>query len=208
MRSKNLFFILVVAIAAIFLGMLFFGFEDDFSGRGREMGAEVPRSFGLVLFVVSLIVVVAVLGYALVFPELTDEKLKRKPVPMPTVQKGESALGAILRVLNDDERKVVETLVAEGGTMLQKDIRWKTGLSRVKTHRILFRLAKRGIVSAEKYYNTNKITLADWLISENTTLGSLFHSIHPQSELLLHNFFILTTEQKQQRSICGENKNA
>jgi len=68
-----------------------------------------------------------------------------------------------LRVLNEDERKVIEALVAEDGTMLQKDIRWKTGLSRVKTHRILFRLAKRGIVSAEKYYNTNRITLADWL---------------------------------------------
>jgi len=85
---------------------------------------------------------------------------------VPTVEKGESALGAVLRVLNDDEKKVIKTLVAEGGTMLQKDIRWKTGLSRVKTHRILFRLAKRGIVSAEKYYNTNKITLADWLTKE------------------------------------------
>jgi len=72
----------------------------------------------------------------------------------------------MLRVLNDDERKVIETLAAEGGTMLQKDIRWKTGLSRVKTHRILFRLNKRGIVSAEKYYNTNKIKLADWLTKE------------------------------------------
>jgi uncharacterized membrane protein len=50
--------------------------------------------------------------------------------------------------------------------MLQKDIRWKTGLSRVKAHRILFRLAKRGIVSIEKYYNTNKIMLADWLTKE------------------------------------------
>jgi uncharacterized membrane protein len=71
--------------------------------------------------------------------------------------------------LNEDERKVIETLVTGGGTMLQKDIRWKTGLSRVKTHRILHRLAKRGIVSAEKYYNTNKITLADWLTRESTS---------------------------------------
>ncbi|MFB0567787.1 MAG: helix-turn-helix transcriptional regulator, partial [Candidatus Bathyarchaeia archaeon] len=70
---------------------------------------------------------------------------------------------------NDDERKIVETLVAEGGTMLQKDIRWKTGLSRVKTHRVLFRLAKRGIVTVEKYYNTNKITLADWLRRESAS---------------------------------------
>ncbi|UCE16613.1 MAG: hypothetical protein JSV12_03115 [Candidatus Bathyarchaeota archaeon] len=133
------------------------------------MGAEVPQSFWLVLFVVPLVVVVVVLGYALVFPELTDEKPKPKPSSMPTVEKEESALDAVLRVLNEDERNVIETLVAGGGTMMQKDIRWKTGLSRVKTHRILFRLAQRGIVSAEKYYNTNKITLADWLTRKSTS---------------------------------------
>ncbi len=166
MRSGTLIFILVVAVAVSSLGLLFFGFEGGFGGRGHWMVAEVPRSFWLVLFVVPLVVVVAVLGYALIFPEFSGGKPEEKPSHVPTVKKGESALGAVLRVLNDDERKVVETLVAEGGTMLQKDIRWKTGLSRVKTHRILFRLAKRGIVSAEKYYNTNKITLADWLTKE------------------------------------------
>ena len=166
MRSRTLFFILVVALAVSSLGLLFFGFEGGFGGKGHRMVAEVPRSFWLVLFVVPLVVVVAVLGYALVFPEFSGGKPEEKPSSVPTVEKGESALGAVLRVLNDDEKKVIKTLVAEGGTMLQKDIRWKTGLSRVKTHRILFRLAKRGIVSAEKYYNTNKITLADWLTKE------------------------------------------
>jgi len=167
MRSRTLFFILVVALAVSVLGLLFFGFEGGFGGRGHGMGAEVPRSFWLVLFVVPLVVAVAVLGYALVFPELSKEKPEGKPALVPAVEKGETALDAVLRVLNEDERKVIETLVAEGGTMLQKDIRWKTNLSRVKTHRVLFRLAKRGIISAEKYYNTNKITLADWLTKES-----------------------------------------
>jgi len=166
MRSSTLIFILVFALAVSLIGLLIFGFEGGFGGRGHGMGVDVPRSFWLVLFVVPLVVVVAVLGYALVFPELSEEKPKGKPSSVPAVERGESALDAVLRVLNSDEKKVIETLVAEGGTMLQKDIRWKTGLSRVKTHRILFRLAKRGIVSAEKYYNTNKIVLADWLTKE------------------------------------------
>jgi uncharacterized membrane protein len=164
MRSRTLIFILVITFVVSILGLLIFVFEGGFGGRGHGMGVEVPRSFWLVLFVVPLVVAVAVLGYALVFPELSEKKPEEKP-SMPVIEK-ESALDAVLRVLNDDERKVVETLVAEGGTMLQKDIRWKTGLSRVKTHRILFRLAKRGIVSAEKHYNTNKIVLADWLTKE------------------------------------------
>ncbi len=135
-------------------------------GHDMMMGAGTPRSIWLVFFAVPLVVAVAVLAYALAFPELSGEKPREKPSSVPTVEKGEFALDAVLRVLNDDEKKVIETLVAEDGTMLQKDIRWKSGLSRVKTHRILFRLAKRGIVSAEKHYNTNKITLADWLIEK------------------------------------------
>jgi len=168
MRSRTLFFILVVALAVSFIGLLFFGFEDGFGGRGYGMGAEFPRYFWLVLFVVPLVILVTVLGYALLFPELTVDKLKEKPSSMPKIEKRGVALDAVLQVLDDDERKVIKTLVAEGGTMLQKDIRWKTGLSRVKTHRILFRLAKRGVVSAEKYYNTNKIRLAEWLEREST----------------------------------------
>jgi len=166
MRSRTLIFILVILLMVSVLGLFFFVFQGGLGGRGQRMDAEVPQSFWLVLFVVPLIIAVSVFGYALVFPELSEDKLKEKPTSVPTVEKGESALDAVLRVLNEDERKVIATLVAEGGTMLQKDIRWKTGLSRVKTHRILLRLAKRGIVSAEKYYNTNRITLADWLTKE------------------------------------------
>jgi uncharacterized membrane protein len=166
MRFRTLILVLVISLIISVIGLLVFVFEGHFGGKGYGMGVVAPRSFWLVLFVVPLVVAVAVFGYALVFPELSKDKLEEKPSSVPTVEEGELALDAVLRVLNDDERKVIETLVAEGGTMLQKDIRWKTGLSRVKTHRILFRLAKRGIVSAEKYYNTNKITLANWLTKE------------------------------------------
>ncbi len=166
MRSRTLILILTVLLVVSALSLFFFGFEGGIGGRGYGMREKIPSSFRLVFIVVPLVITVAVLGYALAFPELSEEKPKGKPSLVPAVEKGESALDAVLRVLNEDERKVIETLVGEGGTMLQKDIRWKTGLSRVKTHRILFRLAKRGVVSAEKYYNTNKITLAEWLTKE------------------------------------------
>ena len=69
-----------------------------------------------------------------------------------------------MHVLSEDERKVVEAVAAAGGdAVLQKDIRWTTGLSRVKVHRVVARLSQRGIVQVEKYYNTNKISLAEWL---------------------------------------------
>ena len=163
MRSQTLGLLLTLMVVMSVLGLLLFAVSGGFGGRGHGMAAEVPSAFWLLLFIAPLFVVATVVGYALIFPELTEEQPEVQP---PSVQTGEEkapAIDAVLRVLNDEEQKVIKLLVAEGGTMLQKNIRWKTGLSRVKTHRILHRLAKRGIVSAEKYYNTNKITLADWL---------------------------------------------
>jgi uncharacterized membrane protein len=85
------------------------------------------------------------------------------PVAAPIVPEKAHTLEAILRVLDEDERKVVEAIAAsEEGVMLQRDIRWKAGLNRVQTHRVLARLSARGIVTVEKYYNTNKVTLASW----------------------------------------------
>jgi len=163
MRAKALILILPISLILSILGLFLFVLDGGFGGKGQGIGGQIPGSFWLLLFVAPLVVFVGVLAYALAFPELGEGKPKIEPSSAPMAKKGEPALDAVLRVLNEDERKVIEALVAEDGTMLQKDIRWKTGLSRVKTHRILFRLAKRGIVSAEKYYNTNRITLADWL---------------------------------------------
>jgi hypothetical protein len=166
MRSRTLGLILVIATAVSLAGLLLFVSGGGFGGRGYSMAAEIPRSFWLVLFVAPLFIVVTGVVYTLVFPEISEKRPVVKDSYLPAVEQQEPAIAAVLRVLSEEERKVIEAVVAEGGMMLQKDIRWKTGLSRVKTHRILYRLAEREIVSVEKYYNTNKITLADWLVKE------------------------------------------
>jgi len=167
MRSRILLLIVAAGLAISVISLVL-GLGTGWGGRGYGMGRTFPQSFWLLPVVVPLIAVVTVLGYAALFPELSGKEPPEKPSSISAVEKGESTLDAVLRILKEDEKKVIETLAAEGGTMLQKDIRWKTGLSRVKTHRILYRLAERGLVSAEKYYNTNRITLADWLMEEKS----------------------------------------
>ncbi len=68
-----------------------------------------------------------------------------------------------MRLLEPDEKRVVEAIVASGGAMLQKDISYELGFSRVKTHRVIVKLLRRGVVTAEKQYNTNRVELADWI---------------------------------------------
>jgi uncharacterized membrane protein len=75
-------------------------------------------------------------------------------------------MGSVLKTLKEDERKVADFLINNDGKYLQKYVRKETGLSRLKTHRVLARLAERGIVTLEKTGNTNEVRIADWLKNE------------------------------------------
>lgn len=175
MNLKKLFLILFAALMLSVIILLLLEFSD-LGGRGfgsGGMGDNASRSYWLILIGALAVAFLIVLVYLMVFPDLSARKPEAEAELHASVKKEEPALDAVVRVLKEDEKKVLEVLIAEGGTMLQKDIRWKTKFSRVKTHRILMRLIERGVVTAEKHYNTNKITLADWLknrknITDNT----------------------------------------
>ena len=61
-----------------------------------------------------------------------------------------------LRLLNENEKLVVQSLIDHGGEMLQKDISYELDITRVQTHRILQSLINREIVTTEYHYNTKK----------------------------------------------------
>ena len=73
---------------------------------------------------------------------------------------------SIEKTLTAEERSVINVLTLHQGKYLQKYITKETGLSKLKTHRIVARLAERGIVKLEKTGNTNQVTLADWLVKK------------------------------------------
>lgn len=95
------------------------------------------------------------------------EKIERESAPSLEDANKEArnrrALDVALRLLEPDEKRVVEAIGKAGGSMLQKDISHELGFTRVQTHRVMVRLIRRGVVTAEKYYNTNRIEIADWL---------------------------------------------
>lgn len=131
----------------------------------------VPAYFGAVFVVLVGVTVVGVggLAYYLAFPEIrtkaetkTVDSVVKYAVEQPA-QSPVTPYASVMKTLTDEERKVVEVLAAHDGRYLQKYIRKETGLSRLKTHRIVARLAERGIVSLEKTGNTNQVFLANWL---------------------------------------------
>ena len=142
-------------------------------GMGGMMGqnptttvstSSILPYYGILFAVLIALTIISVIGvsYYLVYPQI-----RIGPIPTSTVisqpSNGTSAYESVSKTLTDNERKVIEVLKTHEGKYLQKYIKSETGLSRLQTHRIVARLAERGIISLEKTGNTNQVYLADWL---------------------------------------------
>lgn len=193
MKRVNLFLILLITsiaalIAATAIGFALFSSAQhnpyDWmsqmwgnSGVGGMMGHTQTQQttattwlpvFGVLFAVLIAITILGVAGvsYYLVYPQISVGAVQ--PAVALTQPSGNmvSAYESVSKTLTEDERKVIEVLKAHEGKYLQKYIKSETGLSRLRTHRIIARLAERGIVTLEKTGNTNQVYLANWLSQE------------------------------------------
>jgi uncharacterized membrane protein len=127
---------------------------------GQLLSNGFPATFPFLVLFSSLLFLSTVLAsmvgviYFLVLPEMKNY--------YTAGNNGKESTSMVLRTLKPDERTVVEVLSLHGGAYLQKFISKESGLSRLKTHRVVAALSERGIVTAEKHGNTNQVTLVKW----------------------------------------------
>ncbi len=158
------------------------GMMDGSGGMMGGNGGVAPNPAAIYFWVAFLVLigvlVVGVVGVAY-YAAVPEIRVGAAPVVCETTPKENvvvqeqkieqiqeavcTPLESILKTLSGDERKVVDVLAAHDGKYLQKYIRNDTGFSRLQTHRVVARLAERGIVTLEKTGNTNQVLLADWL---------------------------------------------
>lgn len=114
-----------------------------------------------ILILVGLFGVVYYLAYPeiKVVPALQATAATAQSIPADAKERWE----VVLRTSKPEERKVLEILAMHDGRHLQKLIVKESGLSRLKTHRIVSRFVERGIATAAKSGNTNEIALTPWL---------------------------------------------
>ena len=123
-------------------------------------GNSLLRASTLVIIGAAfMFLTIGVVTYSIMFPEIVIEEDQKFNVEegFPTSFEG------AMKVLREDEKEVCMAIWKEGGTVLQKDVRWATGLSKVKTHRVVTRLASRGVITVRKEGNRNTLSLASWL---------------------------------------------
>ena len=75
--------------------------------------------------------------------------------------KKEAAASLAVSLMDKDESKIMGRLVSEGGRITQSEVSRIEGIGKVKAHRVLAKLEKRGIVSSEKYGKTNMVKVSD-----------------------------------------------
>jgi uncharacterized membrane protein len=154
--------------------------DNGYGGMGSMMGQNGNTTqttansqwlpyFGVSFAILIALTVVGIIGiaYYLLYPQIrmgTATPTFTTAIPInTTTPSGNSAYESVTKTLTEEERKIIEVLNQHNGKYLQKYIKTETGLSRLKTHRIIARLSERGIVTLEKTGNTNQVKLADWL---------------------------------------------
>jgi len=81
--------------------------------------------------------------------------LEKSPL-QPKVHSKESAY----LLLDSDERKIVSKINEQNGRALQSEISRMEGMGKVKAHRLLARMSKRGILEIESFGKTNTVRLS------------------------------------------------
>jgi len=155
LRRRNAIAVLYLILTFVMVALLPLAQEFSF------LKASILVMYGAAFMFLTI----GIIAYLMIFPEIALEKdQKLNPPEEGFVAQFED----VMKVLREDERKVCMALWKEGGTALQKDVRWVTGLSKVKTYRVVSRLASRGVIAVEKNGKENRLLLAPWLYKNST----------------------------------------
>ena len=111
---------------------------------------------------------IGVVAYCTIFPEIVVEEAQ----PLTPEEGLSDSFEDVMKVLREDEREVCKAIWKAGGTAMQNAIRWATGFSKVKTHRVVARLASRGVVKVTKEGRRNRLSLVPWLYKNAQTANS------------------------------------
>ena len=71
---------------------------------------------------------------------------------------------AALRIIDNDERKIIEALIRHNGVLLQSKLDKETAMTRLRTWRTIERLEKKGVITKDRAGKTNTIRLSKELV--------------------------------------------
>ena len=143
------------------------GMPGMMSGMMGESMIRMPLLWPSIL-AISVVVAFVVLSYLIAFPPIKYSENVALPAASPMPNHQFDPLDILTRVSKPEERAVLDVLRNSGGSCLQKDIVFKTGLTKLKVHRIIVRLSEREIVQVKKMGKTNEVRVPGWLMQNHS----------------------------------------
>jgi uncharacterized membrane protein len=175
MKSKKIMLLIsLIAITIFFLLISINVYETFQIAEKREL--EQPffmfrlrmPIYSLFIFSTSLIIFAIFLSYYIISKRLEEKIEKKFRVISKFIAKDKSnkisfndEKQTILKFLNPSERKVIEALIKKNGEIFQSEITKMQGMTKLKTHRAVKELEKKGIINRKVYGKTYKIFLED-----------------------------------------------
>lgn len=177
MNLKNRRWLLLISVMAIavFMVILFFNISEiqDYETFSRIRGArqppvQIPFSYRMLLSPALLMVAAVFITYYLITRRLEEKLEKNMKIISKFVSKNSQApkkertdsRHIVLKFLNPGERKVMEMLIESKDALLQSEISRMDGMTKLKTHRAVRDLERKGIIRIESYGKTNRIILS------------------------------------------------
>ena len=171
-NSKLLLPISIMAVIAIILIVAYSIFQNftTHSLYGQGLCPRMVPNYMLWLSLILMVVIIVPISYYVISKRL-EEKLEKNlnAITKMVDHKVKSGVkkenlqtnnnGSILKLLNPNEKKVVEKIIENDGSALQSEISRMEGMTKLKTHRAVKELERKGIVTLKQYGKTNKILL-------------------------------------------------
>ena len=171
MREKQWIWIITVCALAAFAIILVYGFTEAPHGSPAGKG-NTPPVPTYIISLASIFIIIAIIpvfyfllhrGLEKNFQEtmkIIIQSMNENPnkEDKPSMVNCETIF---FNFLNYQEKQVIKKLTEQNGEALQSDISRMGNMGKVKAHRAVKDLEKKGVINIEKYGNTNRIFLKE-----------------------------------------------
>ena len=142
-RNRKVMLITLVLSLFVFVVSIISIYVQEVISTGNVCGCTIPLPL-FIPFIASLGLFIGTLMYHLLVP--VKEPINKK---------------AVLALLNDEERKLIEALIHHKGSTSQANLVRITGIPKIRVSRMLKRLEQKKIIKKRPYGKTNMIELED-----------------------------------------------
>jgi uncharacterized membrane protein len=161
--------IAVIIIILILAYSIFKNFNTQ-SLYGQGLCPRMVPNYMLWLSLILMVVIIVPISYYVISKRL-EEKMEKNLSAITKLVNHKIRQGvkkeilwtsnneSILKLLNPNEKKVVEKIIENDGSALQSEISRMEGMTKLKAHRAVKELERKGIVTLKQYGKTNKILL-------------------------------------------------